>query len=80
MARPKPGPVLTLLVVGVAVVALMNVTRGFGGMTARMARMPSRDANRVYEVNPYAGFRGGGVSGTVQEDYLPPMVGGYRYG
>lgn len=76
----RPGPVLTLLVVGVAVVAFMNVG-GFGGrMTARMARMPSRDANRVYEVNPYAGFRGGGVSGTVQEDYLPPMVGGYRYG
>ena len=22
---------------------------------------------------PYAGFRGGGVSGTVQEEYLPPL-------
>ena len=26
-------------------------------------------------VVPYAGFRGGGVSGTVSEEYLPPLGG-----
>jgi len=77
MARPTPGPMITLLVLGVGAVVLYNAV---GGITGSRYAVPSRDANRVYEVNPYAGFRGGGVSGTVQEDYLPPMVGGYRYG
>jgi len=65
----------------VALGGLMLLTRGPDTAidTGRYSQVPRSYAGSRFIVSgitgtvPYAGFRGGGVSGTVSEEYLPQL-------
>jgi len=63
-----------ILAVG-GIMVFANMAKG--GYNNQSLNGPERRISNITIEVPSAGFRGGGVSGTVADEYLPPMAGGY---
>ena len=79
------NPLMLGIVAVMGITIIMNVNKnGTEDDSVRMLNGPERSypwpafiVSGQTGVVPYAGFRGGGVSGTVSDEYLPPLgIGG----
>ena len=79
------NPLMLGIVAVVGITIIMNVNKnGTEDDSVRMLHGPESSypwpafiVSGQTGVVPYAGFRGGGVSGTVSDEYLPPLgIGG----
>jgi len=80
------NPLILGIVAVVGITIIMNLNKkdpyvepgtGTGPSPERSYPWPAFIVSGQSGVVPYAGFRGGGVSGTVSDEYLPPLgIGG----